>query len=75
MTSRNVTSVPLDGVSFHTEEGVGLWKYVVKRNIIDEKEFLESAQECLDLMDLLLEAGLERIVLNLGPFYPQFISL
>lgn len=44
--------------------------YVVKRNIVDEKELSESAQEYLDLMNLLLEATLERIVLNLGPFYP-----
>lgn len=35
-TSGNVSSVPLDGLSFHTEEGAGVWKYVVKRNIVDE---------------------------------------
>lgn len=69
-TSGNVSFVPLDGVSFHIEEGASLWKYVVQRNIVDEKEQFESAQECLDLMGLLLEANLERIVLHLGPFYP-----
>lgn len=35
-TSDNVSSVLLDGLSFHTEEGAGVWKYVVKRNIVDE---------------------------------------
>lgn len=69
----NVSSIPLDGVSFHTGESASLWKYVVKRNIVDEKKLSENAQECLDLMDLLLEANLARIVLNLGPFYPQLI--
>lgn len=52
----NVSSIPLDGVSFHTEESASLWKYVVKRNIVDEKKLSDSAQECLELMDLLLES-------------------
>lgn len=41
--SMHVSSVPLDGVSFHTKESVSLWKYVVKRNIVDEKNWLASA--------------------------------
>ena len=32
----NVPSVPIDGVSFHSEEGAHKWKYVVKRRIGDE---------------------------------------
>lgn len=42
---------------------------MVKRNIVDEKELSKS----MYLMDLLLEAGLERNVLHLRPFYPQLI--
>lgn len=43
-TGVNVSYVPLDDVSFHTEESASLWKYVVKRNIVDEKELFDSAQ-------------------------------
>lgn len=67
----NVASIPLDGVSFHSEEGASLRKYVVKQKIVDEKELSPSIQECLDLMDLLLEAELDKTVLCLGLFYPQ----
>lgn len=52
----NVADVPLDEVSFHFEKGASLWKYVVKRKIVNEKELSQNTQECLDLMDLLLEA-------------------
>lgn len=69
-TNGNVSTIPLDEVSFHIEKGAGVWKYVVKRNIVDEKELSESTKECLDLRDLLPEARLEKIVLHLGSFYP-----
>lgn len=69
----NVASVPLDGVFFHSEEGASLWKYVVKRKIVKEKELSPSTQECLNLMDLLLEVELDKTVLCLGPFYPQLV--
>lgn len=32
----NVSSMLIDGVSFHFEEGAYKWKYVVKRRIADE---------------------------------------
>lgn len=66
----NVALVHLDSVSFHSEEGASLWKYVVKHKIVDEKEISDSTQECLDLIDLLLEAGLDKTLLCLGLFYP-----
>lgn len=69
----NVASVPLDDVSFHSKEGASLWKYVVKRKIVKEKELSPSTQECLNLMDLLLEVELDKTVLCLGPFYPQLV--
>lgn len=42
-TGVNVSSAPLDGVFFHTKESIGLWKYVVKRFIVDETELSDSA--------------------------------
>lgn len=72
-TSTNVSFVPLDDVSFHTEESASLWKYVVKCNIVDDKELADSTQECMELMDLLLKSGLDKTVLNLGPYYPQVV--
>ncbi|KAA0063174.1 uncharacterized protein E6C27_scaffold381G00620 [Cucumis melo var. makuwa] len=32
----NISSVPIDGISFHLEESVQRWKYVVQRRIADE---------------------------------------
>ncbi|XP_038904458.1 uncharacterized protein LOC120090822 [Benincasa hispida] len=66
----NVPFVPLDGVSFHTEESASLWKYVVKRNIVHEKELSDCTQKCVKSMELIQTASLERTVLNLGPYYP-----
>lgn len=71
--SANVSFVSLDGVSFHTEENTNLWKYIVKHNIVDEKELAVSAQECWDLMDLFLEFSLDKTILKLGLYYPQLI--
>ncbi|XP_050941312.1 uncharacterized protein LOC127149570 [Cucumis melo] len=38
----NIPSVPIDGISFHLEENVQRWKYVVWRRIVDEliREFI-----------------------------------
>lgn len=52
----------------YIKESASLWKYVMKRNIVDEKELSKSTKKCLDLMELLLDVGLERTVLNLGPY-------
>ncbi|KAA0035674.1 uncharacterized protein E6C27_scaffold285G003740 [Cucumis melo var. makuwa] len=38
----NIPSVPIDGISFHLEESVQRWKFVVQRRIVDEliREFI-----------------------------------
>ncbi|KAA0042993.1 uncharacterized protein E6C27_scaffold75G00670 [Cucumis melo var. makuwa] len=38
----NVPSVPIDGISFHHEESVQRWKFVMQRRIVDEliREFI-----------------------------------
>lgn len=41
----------------------------MKMNIVDEKELSKRTKECVELIAVLLDAGLERIVLNLGPFF------
>ncbi|TYK27876.1 uncharacterized protein E5676_scaffold384G00590 [Cucumis melo var. makuwa] len=35
-TPTNIPSVPIDGISFHHEENVQRWKYMVQRRITDE---------------------------------------
>lgn len=47
-------------MSFHSEEDVNLWMFIVKQNIVDEKELSDRTQECVELMELLLNVGLER---------------
>ncbi|KAA0049619.1 uncharacterized protein E5676_scaffold94G001040 [Cucumis melo var. makuwa] len=39
-----VPSVSLDGVSFHTKECASLWKFIVKKNIVNEKELSVCTQ-------------------------------
>ncbi|XP_050941583.1 flocculation protein FLO11-like [Cucumis melo] len=42
----NVPSVPIDGVSFHSEEGAHKWKYVVKRRIADKANITDQYNSC-----------------------------
>lgn len=69
----NVSAVPLDSVFFHTKERAAQRKYIVKRNIVDEKKLSKRAQECIKIMELILNSGLERTILNLGPYYPHIV--
>ncbi|KAA0036824.1 uncharacterized protein E5676_scaffold110G001920 [Cucumis melo var. makuwa] len=69
----NIPSVPIDGISFHHEENVQRWKFVVQRRIADEVNISRKHQSCMSIMDLIHRAGLEKTISNVGPFYPQLI--
>ncbi|XP_008457264.2 uncharacterized protein LOC103496990 [Cucumis melo] len=71
--SVNVPSVPIDGISFHHEESVQCWKFVMQRRIVDEVNISDKHQSCMSIMDLIHKAGLEKTISNVGPFYPQLI--
>ncbi|XP_008465030.1 uncharacterized protein LOC103502746 [Cucumis melo] len=69
----NVPSVPIDGISFHHEESVQYWKFVMQKRIVDEVNISDKHQSCMSIMDLIHKAGLEKTISDVGPFYPQLI--
>lgn len=48
--------VPLDDIFFHTEDSARMWKFVVNRFIVVEKELSEQTQDNIEIMDLLVKA-------------------
>ncbi|TYK14492.1 uncharacterized protein E5676_scaffold15G00030 [Cucumis melo var. makuwa] len=70
----NVPSVPIDGISFHHEESVQYWKFVMQKRIVDKVNISDKHQSCMSIMDLIHKAGLEKTISDVGPFYPQLIS-
>ncbi|KAA0060406.1 hypothetical protein IC582_014196 [Cucumis melo] len=77
----NIPPVPINGISFHLEESVQRWKYVVQRHIADEvnvfnKHHLCSDKHhfCLSVMDLIVKARLSKVIFNVESFYPQLIK-
>ncbi|KAA0060525.1 flocculation protein FLO11-like [Cucumis melo var. makuwa] len=69
----NVPHMPIDGVSFHSEEGAHKWKYVVRCRIADEANIFDQYRSCPIILDLIRNAGLLRSVSEVGPFYPRLI--
>ncbi|KAA0058506.1 flocculation protein FLO11-like [Cucumis melo var. makuwa] len=69
----NVSSVPIDEVSFHSEEGAHKWKYVVKRRIADEANIADRYNSCPAVLELICNAELIRTVSEVGLFYPRLM--
>ncbi|KAA0047403.1 flocculation protein FLO11-like [Cucumis melo var. makuwa] len=65
----NVSSIPIDGVSFHSEEGAHKWKYVVKRRIADEAYIADPYNFCPTILELIRNVRLIRTISEVGPFY------
>ena len=69
----NVSSIPIDGVSFHSEEGAHKWKYVVKRQIMDEANIVDRYNFYPAILELIRNVRLIRTVSEVGPFYPRLM--
>ncbi|KAE8649720.1 hypothetical protein Csa_012710 [Cucumis sativus] len=69
----NIHVDPLDGISFHSEDGVLKWKYVVQRCIADECEISYQHHFCVAVMNLIRSVGLLPIVSYVGTFYHHLI--
>ncbi|KAA0063842.1 uncharacterized protein E6C27_scaffold827G00690 [Cucumis melo var. makuwa] len=70
----NVPFVPIDGISFHHEESVQCWKFVMQRRIVDEVNISDKHQSYMSIMNLIHKAGLEKkTISNVGPLYPKLI--
>lgn len=70
----NVPVVPIDGISFHSEDFVHKWKYVVvQRRIADEAIIYNQHRSCSVVFDLIFATGLMPTVSNVGSFYPKLV--
>uniref|UniRef100_A0A1S3CJR8 Putative plant transposon protein domain-containing protein n=1 Tax=Cucumis melo TaxID=3656 RepID=A0A1S3CJR8_CUCME len=69
----NIPSVPIDGISFHLEESVQRWKFVLQRRITDEVNISDKHHLCVSIMNLIEKAGLSKAISDVGPFYSQLI--
>ncbi|TYK16303.1 gag-pol polyprotein [Cucumis melo var. makuwa] len=69
----NVPFVPIDGVSFHSEEDAHKWNYVVKRRIADEANIVDQYNSYPAILDLIRNVRLIRTVSKVGPFYPRLM--
>lgn len=69
----NVPAVTLDGVSFHSEDSVHKWKYVLQRRMTDEWNISTKYQSYTLVIELIKTVGLMKTVKNVGPFYPRLI--
>ncbi|KAA0045418.1 uncharacterized protein E6C27_scaffold294G00110 [Cucumis melo var. makuwa] len=70
----NIPPVLIDGISFHLEENVQHWKFVVQRRIADEVNISDKHHSCVSIMNLIAKAGLSKTISDVGPFYPQLIK-
>lgn len=57
-----MSSVPINGVSFHSEDKVHKWKHVVQRCIVDEVNIFDPHHSSAAIVDLIKHAGLTCIV-------------
>ncbi|TYK19190.1 uncharacterized protein E5676_scaffold522G001260 [Cucumis melo var. makuwa] len=62
---RNISSVPIDGISFHLKESVQRWTYVVQWCIADEVNVFDKDHSYLSVIDLIVKAGLSKTISNL----------
>ncbi|XP_050938842.1 uncharacterized protein LOC127148689 [Cucumis melo] len=69
----SVSTVPIDGISFHLEENVQRWKFFVQRRIAYEVNISDKHHSCVSIMNLIEKAGLSKTISDEGPFYPQLI--
>lgn len=69
-----VSFVLLENIFFHSEENVIKWKFVFHCNIFAEYELVKNAQECAEIMQLLSDAQLIKIVIGISPYYPKLVK-
>lgn len=53
----NIPSIPLDNVSFHSEESVKNWKYVCQRIVASKRELSKNVIEWQEIKNLSKDVG------------------
>ncbi|KAK2401666.1 hypothetical protein QL285_051246 [Trifolium repens] len=71
---QNVPDVPMDNVSFHFPTSAAKWKFVYHRRLAIERELAEDTLECIEVMELIKQAGLLKTVCGLGKCYEKLVK-
>ncbi|XP_057418708.1 uncharacterized protein LOC130712908 [Lotus japonicus] len=69
----NVPDALVDNVSLHSANFAQRWKFVVHRRLAVERELHEDALELKEIVDLLTEVGLMKIVKDIGRCFDQLV--
>ncbi|XP_050876842.1 uncharacterized protein LOC127080569 [Lathyrus oleraceus] len=66
--------VHLDNISFHLEDGVAKWKFVIQRRVAVERELGKDVADVKEVMDLIQAAGLLMIVVGFSQCYEGLVK-
>ena len=69
-----MSNVPINKVSFHYPKNAQRWKFIFQRRLALERELGKKALEMEAVMELIKEAGLLKIVCNLGDCYEKLVK-
>ncbi|XP_050897704.1 uncharacterized protein LOC127104565 [Lathyrus oleraceus] len=70
----NIPKVPIDNISFHYVENVENGSLFIKEKLALERELGKDAFECKEVMSLIQEAGLMKIVTSFGKCYDMLVK-
>ncbi|XP_050902848.1 uncharacterized protein LOC127115311 [Lathyrus oleraceus] len=69
-----VPAVHLDNISFHIEDEVAKWKFVIQRRVAVERELGKDAADVKEVMDLIKAAGLLKTVAGFSQCYEGLVK-
>ncbi|XP_058753060.1 uncharacterized protein LOC131626240 [Vicia villosa] len=70
----SVPEVPIDNISFHYPSSVNRWKYVHHKRLALERDLTQNVLENKEIMDLIHEAGLLKIVVHFPTCYEMLVK-
>ncbi|XP_050890781.1 uncharacterized protein LOC127096228 [Lathyrus oleraceus] len=70
----NIHEVPIDNIFFHFVENVEKWKFIYQRRVAMERELGKDVFECKEVMSLIQEVGLMKIVTGFSKCYEMLVK-
>ncbi|XP_050909409.1 uncharacterized protein LOC127123210 [Lathyrus oleraceus] len=74
---KSLVKVPvahLDNISFHLEDGVAKWKFVIQRRVAMERELGKDAADVKEVMDLIQAVGLLKTIIGFSQCYEGLVK-
>ncbi|XP_050888960.1 uncharacterized protein LOC127094140 [Lathyrus oleraceus] len=69
-----VPEVPIKNILFHFASSVNRWKYVYQKRLALERELAQNVLEYKEIMDLIQEVGLMKIVTQFSKCYEMLVK-